>query len=95
MSIFISWLKWEGIKLYSLQKGSGVEELELLPDGIEIINLGETFNDFSDTASAIAGLNLVIGVDTAVTNLSGAMGIPTWTLIPYASSRTACRVFRY
>lgn len=38
--------------------------------------------DLQDTAEVIAGLDLVITVDTAVAHLAGAMGRPTWILLP-------------
>ena len=38
--------------------------------------------DFLDTARIIAGLDLVISVDTAVVNLAAALGRPTWALLP-------------
>ncbi|WP_293902724.1 tetratricopeptide repeat protein [Phenylobacterium sp.] len=38
--------------------------------------------DFADTAALVAGLDLVIAVDTAVAHLAAAMGKPTWILLP-------------
>jgi ADP-heptose:LPS heptosyltransferase len=36
--------------------------------------------DWADTAGLIAGLDLVIAVDTAVAHLAGALGKPVWML---------------
>lgn len=40
--------------------------------------------DMADTASVLAQLDLIVGVDTAVLHLAAAMGKPTWMLIPFA-----------
>jgi hypothetical protein len=38
---------------------------------------------FMDTAAIMCNLDLVITVDTAIAHLSGALGIPTWLLLPF------------
>ena len=43
--------------------------------------LGDKVRDFADTADVIAGLDLVIAVDTSVAHLAGAMGKPVWLLL--------------
>ncbi len=40
--------------------------------------------DMAATAAIVAGLDLVIAVDTAVAHLAGALGRPVWILIPRA-----------
>ncbi|RJQ51592.1 MAG: tetratricopeptide repeat protein [Nitrospiraceae bacterium] len=82
LSFFYPITKLPNVKVYSLQKGHGTEQLNDVPEDISIVNLGETFNDFSDTAAAIENLDLVITIDSAVAHLTGAMGKKTWLLHP-------------
>ena len=44
--------------------------------------LGDAFEDFADTAAALAQMDLVITVDTALAHLAGALGRPVWLLVP-------------
>lgn len=67
---------------YSLQKGEGQEQLNSI-EKYNVIDLGSTFNDFSDTAAAIENLDLVISNDTSVANLAGAMGKECWILLNF------------
>ena len=48
-------------------------------------DLREHISDFADTAGFLNQVDLVISVDTATAHLAGALGKPTWTLLPYAA----------
>ena len=48
------------------------------------LDLGESLDDFADTAAVVHQLDLVISVDTALAHLAGAMALPVWLLLPYA-----------
>jgi ADP-heptose:LPS heptosyltransferase len=78
LELFDAFLKHEGVDFFSLQKGAAEEELA----GHGLVDLGNGFADFADAAAAVSRLDLLITVDTAVAHLAGAMGIPTWLLLP-------------
>jgi tetratricopeptide (TPR) repeat protein/glycosyltransferase involved in cell wall biosynthesis len=71
----------ENVSFYSLQKGDAAAELT--PD-YPVADVGSGLQDFADTACAIAQLDLVITVDTAVAHLAGALGKPVWVLLAFA-----------
>jgi tetratricopeptide (TPR) repeat protein len=72
-----------GITFFSLQMGDAANEISTPPPGMEIVDLTANIRDFADTAAFIAHLDLVITIDTSVAHLSGAMGKPTFVLLPY------------
>ena len=39
--------------------------------------------DFCDSAALVAGLDLVITVDSAIAHLAGGLGVPVWLLLPW------------
>ena len=67
-----------GVSFVSLQLGGGEKPALGLADWTADLR------DFADTAALINSLDLVIGVDTAVTHLAGALGRPTWLLNRWA-----------
>lgn len=86
LSAFYKIFNLPDTQFYSVQKGSGEEELENLPKDFKLIDLGSTFNDFSDTAAAIENMDLVICNDTSVAHLAAAMGKPCWILLPFVQN---------
>lgn len=65
-----------GIQFYNLQR----DGREALPATVGAIDLMDGVGDFADTAALIAGLDLVVSVDTAVAHLAATMGKPVWLL---------------
>ncbi len=78
----IELLELDLIDLHSLQVGPDADQLDAWSNNERLINWNGRLNDFSDTAHVIQQLDLVISVDTAVAHLAGALGRPTWLLLP-------------
>ena len=74
----------QGVQWYGLQKGRAADRVADLPGEMGLVNFGEAFEDFSDTAGAIENLDLVITIDTAVAHLAGGMGKPVWVLLKFS-----------
>ena len=77
-----------GVRLISLQKGAGREELAQARESFPIVDLGEEVDQangaFVDTAAIMRNLDLVITSDTAVPHLAGSLGVPVWVALPVA-----------
>jgi tetratricopeptide (TPR) repeat protein len=77
-----------GIHFINLQYGDSVQELQEIKD-----KYGITIHDWEDAdplknldwfAAQISALDLVISIDNATVHMAGALGVPVWTLLPYA-----------
>jgi len=83
LSQFLPLLDVSGVSFYSLQKELSDADRALL-NVTPIVDLSPHFGDLADTAAAIAKLDLVITVDTAVAHLAGALGKPVWILLAFS-----------
>jgi ADP-heptose:LPS heptosyltransferase len=63
---------------FSLQLGAAAREASA-----SITDLAPELTDLAQTAGAIAKLDLVISVDTAIAPLAGAMDKPVWIMLPF------------
>jgi FkbM family methyltransferase len=78
-----------GVRLISLQKNDGLEQLEALPEGMHVETLGPGFDAgpdaFLDTAAVMMSLDLVISSDTSVAHLAGALARPVWICLQHVA----------
>ena len=88
LRLFAPLARLPGVRLFSLQKSVGVEQLKTLAEPFPIADLGsrldETAGAFTDTAAVLKNLDLVITVDTAAAHLAGALAVPVWTILSSA-----------
>jgi tetratricopeptide (TPR) repeat protein len=73
----------EGTRYFSLQKDLRNGDKEILDVNSQIVRLDLEINDFQDTAAIMMSLDLVLSCDTSIVNLAGALGRPTWVLLPF------------
>ncbi len=83
LSAFERVIRYNGVRLISLQKDDGAEQVREWQGQIE--DWMAYCGDFMDTAALIHNLDLVISVDSAIAHLAGALGKPVWLLNRYGS----------
>lgn len=83
LSKFLSLGAFNGVTLFSLQKGPCETDLKAEGGEALIINAAAEVKDFSDTAAIVEQMDLIISVDTSLVHLAGALGKEVWCLLPY------------
>jgi len=82
LTTFAPLAKVPGVRLFSLQKGTGSEQVAALDGAFEVIDLASSLDKeggaFMDTAAAMQHLDVVIAPDTALVHLAGALGVRVW-----------------
>ena len=78
--------KRPAVRLISLQKGAGSEQLDACPIPVE--TLGEDYDAgpdaFLDAAAVMEAVDLVISCDTSLAHLAGALARPAWVALKFA-----------
>jgi hypothetical protein len=71
-----------GIRLISLQKGEGEEQIASAGFAVETLErLDDGPDAFLDTAAVMMTLDLIITSDTSIAHLAGALGRPVWVAL--------------
>ncbi len=74
-----------GVKLFSLQKGLGTEQLAGQALHFAVTDLGTSLDEhtgaFQESAAVMKNLDLVITSDTALAHLAGALSVPVWVAL--------------
>jgi FkbM family methyltransferase len=80
LAAFEALARVEGVRLVSLQKGAGSEQLRELAGRFPVAELPglDENGPFVDTAAVLTCLDLVVCCDTALGHLAGALGVPCW-----------------
>ncbi len=87
LAMFEGLARLPGVRLISLQKGLGCEQMPAIADRFAVVDLGSELDaergPFMDTAALMTQLDLVITADTATAHLAGGLGVPVWVALPY------------
>jgi Tfp pilus assembly protein PilF len=76
----------DGVRLLSLQKGHGHEQLADLAGRFRVDDLQQLIDPQAepllDVAAMLLNLDLLVTCDTSLAHLAGALGVPVWVALP-------------
>lgn len=85
LAAFLPLIALPGVRVISLQKQVGVDQIAHLPAHAHLETLGDDFDSgpdaFLDSAAVMACLDLIVSSDTSIAHLAGALGCPTWVAL--------------
>ena len=87
LACFAPLARLPGVRLISLQKRYGLEQLDQLPAGMQVETLPDDFDEgpdaFLDSAGLLQHLDLVVSSDTSMIHLAGALGRPAFLALKF------------
>lgn len=82
---FLRFAEVPGVRIISMQKNHGLEQLDEVPSHIKVELLGEDFDTgkdaFLDTLAVMANLDLVVTTDTSLAHVTGGFAMPTFVAL--------------
>jgi Flp pilus assembly protein TadD len=78
----------DGVRLFSLQKNFGAEQLDQLAGTFTVEQFDPPLDEggtgaFMDTAAVMNHLDLIVTSDTSIAHLAGALGVRVWVALGY------------
>ena len=73
----------EGVQLVSLQKDNAADDMAKLFSDHRLIDPTVEIADFGDSAALMLELDAIVSCDSAPLHLAGALGCPTFALLPH------------
>ena len=77
----------DGVRLVSLQRGPGSEQINKINDSWTVLDPvgwpGDPAASWLEMAALMSALDLVVTVDTAVAHLAAALAVPVWVALPF------------
>lgn len=84
LEMLLPLLRIAGCNFVSLQYGEQEKEVADMRSGhgVTLESWPDALLSYDETAALTSAMDLVLSVDTSIAHLAGAMGVPTWAMLP-------------